>query len=598
MKRIRGWIALLLVVAVCFGCLTPVRANAEAQPDAYPESDHPYANNTDKLWTYTYPVYTDRLFVTFSAACEVEDKDSLYVEYYGEGYWMTSIGIVPDGTPQTICIPNRTFRIGLISDDADTGYGFSIDRISPQPPADVCAVRCAYGRSSVMDCCPADASDGGITLPGAYLFDRLKTAQGVLIGWEAPGGNRYYYTDDRDRLPLISPEDLVPGELVDFSPVFCPNEETYTVNIRYDGRTQSATGIPGRTLHMSTANFGTITEEGAIYGWRNDDGVEYQYPTDTLTLDNAPYTPAGGETVTLTTPLVCPLSVRPEETFAFDNDNGKDDYFMTASQKRQLFKNYTFATMLTPFAPIGALLGLITATIYPRWPQNGVCCAFPQLILMQHAGKIDLPAIQGVENMDELQLWDPQTGEVHEELVGTLSYYNGASQAAFVCCNMAIEPGSDAFKAQSQALYDAVESGKPAVIFYFPGKETHPFSSARAQQTLEHLKNRDLYALVEGVAGMHSVLLTGAYTALDGRHIFFGYDSNGNSKQWGIGYVSGEAQVFELSADFGNFELGPYNWTTDPAVFTPFRLDQTTNPLLWAKNFFRSLGALITKKPY
>ncbi|MBR4727057.1 MAG: hypothetical protein IK080_04120 [Clostridia bacterium] len=598
MKRIRGWIALLLVVAVCFGCLTPVRANAEAQPDAYPESDHPYANNTDKIWTYTYPENTDRLFVTFSAACEVGNGDSIYLEYYGEGYWMTTRGVIPDGTAQTICIPNRTFRIGLISDDADTGYGFSIDRISPQPPADLCAVRCAYGRSSVIECCPADAADAGITLPGAYAFDRLTTAQGVLIGWEAPSGNRYYYTDDPEQLPLISPEDLIPGELVDLSPVYCPKEETYTVSIRYHGRTQSATGIPGRALRLPDTYFGSITAEGAICGWSSDAGLEYQYPSAALTLDGAPYTPPGGETVTLTTPLVCPLSVRPEETFSFDNDNGKDDYFMTSSQKWQLFKNYSFATMLTPFAPIGALLGLITATIYPSWPQNGVCCAFPQLILMQHAGKIDLPATQGVENMDELQLWDPQTDEVNEELAGTLSYYNGASQAAFVCCNMAIEPGSAAFKAQSQALYEAVESGKPAVIFYFPGSKTHPFSAERSQQNLTHLKSRDFYGLVENIAEMHSVLLTGAYTAADGRHIFFGYDSNGNSKQWGIGYVSGEARVYEMSADFGAFELGPFNWTTDPDVFAPFRLDQPTNPLLWAKNFFRSLGALITKKPY
>ncbi|MCL5742391.1 MAG: M12 family metallo-peptidase, partial [Acidobacteria bacterium] len=96
-----------------------------------PESDHPYANNTDKTWTYTLPQGAASLNVTFDSRTSVEPGyDFIYIS--------DANGTPISGSPftgaslsnRTISVPGATVKIRLTSDSSTVDYGFKVTSIT------------------------------------------------------------------------------------------------------------------------------------------------------------------------------------------------------------------------------------------------------------------------------------------------------------------------------------------------------------------------------------------------------------------------------------------------------------------------------------
>ena len=92
---------------------------------AWPESEHPYANNSDITWTYTHPQAAGMLMFTFSDKCYLADGDSIIVKD-GNGYQVSAY-YGTDAAGASNMIGGNTFTIELHTNDEGVGYGFSID---------------------------------------------------------------------------------------------------------------------------------------------------------------------------------------------------------------------------------------------------------------------------------------------------------------------------------------------------------------------------------------------------------------------------------------------------------------------------------------
>lgn len=92
-----------------------------------PESDHPYADNTDRTWTYTVAGSPSSIKVAFDAQTQVESGyDFIYVmdkngnNILGSPFTATSLA----GATKTVT--GDTVKIRLTSDDSYTYYGFKV----------------------------------------------------------------------------------------------------------------------------------------------------------------------------------------------------------------------------------------------------------------------------------------------------------------------------------------------------------------------------------------------------------------------------------------------------------------------------------------
>ena len=95
--------------------------------ELYPESNHPYRNNENKTYFFSYPNATEYI-VKFSDLTELESNfDYVYI-YNSDGNLVGKY----TGTQlksKEIIIKSNNFRIILTSDSSQTKYGFSIDKI-------------------------------------------------------------------------------------------------------------------------------------------------------------------------------------------------------------------------------------------------------------------------------------------------------------------------------------------------------------------------------------------------------------------------------------------------------------------------------------
>ena len=93
----------------------------------YLESAHPYSNNMDETWTYTHPVETDYLKVTFSNDTETESNyDFIYLTD------ITNMPVRYTGSElagKDIYLRGQSFTIRLTSDGSVTSYGFAITSV-------------------------------------------------------------------------------------------------------------------------------------------------------------------------------------------------------------------------------------------------------------------------------------------------------------------------------------------------------------------------------------------------------------------------------------------------------------------------------------
>ena len=92
----------------------------------YPESDHPYEDNSNITWKFTYPGDAEMLQITFSEDTKTESCDYIYITD-SEGNETSYSGDALSG--KTITVPGKNFTIRLTSDGSVVYYGFAITSI-------------------------------------------------------------------------------------------------------------------------------------------------------------------------------------------------------------------------------------------------------------------------------------------------------------------------------------------------------------------------------------------------------------------------------------------------------------------------------------
>ena len=97
----------------------------------YLESDHPYSNYSDRIYTYKYTEdeSVEALRVTFSEKTETEDyHDRIYVyDQYGKQI-ASYTGVIG---AQSVVVPGNSFSIRLTSDSSNVAYGFEVVGVAP-----------------------------------------------------------------------------------------------------------------------------------------------------------------------------------------------------------------------------------------------------------------------------------------------------------------------------------------------------------------------------------------------------------------------------------------------------------------------------------
>ena len=97
------------------------------ETDCVLESEHPYANNSTKTWTYTHPGEADALKVTFAKRTSFEKNyDELHItDASGETKQYTGREL----SGVTLTLPGNHFELQLTSDESVQDYGFRIVRV-------------------------------------------------------------------------------------------------------------------------------------------------------------------------------------------------------------------------------------------------------------------------------------------------------------------------------------------------------------------------------------------------------------------------------------------------------------------------------------
>ena len=107
------------------------RTAAGGGANGFPESDHPYANNTDKTYTYTLPGGAPALSVTFDARTAVENGyDFIYISDANGNQISGSPFTGSTLANRTVTVPGANVKIRLISDGSMTDYGFKITSVT------------------------------------------------------------------------------------------------------------------------------------------------------------------------------------------------------------------------------------------------------------------------------------------------------------------------------------------------------------------------------------------------------------------------------------------------------------------------------------
>lgn len=533
MKKI---LSIILVISLLSGLL----ALSSFAESAYPESEHNYANNTDKVWTYQGADDTEKMIITFS-----EDFDLGLYEYYDnriviedknltqevvdaiekDGYYEKGdilqilyeddfeIYYERELAGESILVYGNYFEIRLISDASGTAYGFKIDKIE----------------EIKYDVNPDDDDE--------EEPEEEKTPEN--------SGIVNYYIDGK----------------IESSEYFYDGEEIQ-LDRYYHARHKS-------------------NENRAIVGWKTENGTELYYKTKYSTDVYTGIIAQAGKEYNLY-PIYCKLGMTTEEVYSFNNtgdvfDHGFVSYVYTPKIFGRQFIDWLATFGLSPMLPL-ALIGIVFNTAY--WPYmefDGSCCGFPITTILQHYGKIDLLSEQGVDKVSELK--------PTEELQSKINFYNNAAEIAHLVNHWAFEPGTEEYTRQLKDLYAALEEGTPVYFEFYPRGDPPLISIA------DHFKNHTDGTFIDSINGAHGILLDGAFTDNEGNHILLGWDNNSEF------YSNGRADTLMINADFTEISYGRilngFAWNEDLSTFESFPTEGLPNPFAWHINFIEHIFELI-----
>lgn len=335
----------------------------------YPESRHSYEDNTSDVKTYVHPETVEGLFVTFSENTYTEPAslsrlsgskgglftdsifpvgirktgDTVRIEYgdgllYGEFQGDELAG-------QTLYLPSDSFRVILTSDSTVNGYGYSIDSISTDPPADIAKI--IYTVDSVRYV--TTYKEGGqFYLP--YSFKNKLYEDKAVVGWQTGEGDKYYY-DNMGINKAPSPD------------MSDPSKSDDELLREYRRWLYGCDFLPegGKTYEMSPIFCPVSITSGEVYSFTNSSRI------------------------------FC---------------KNTDGYFYTQEHYFHQFLDYGATFALSPLAPAAAVACAVITLYWPGSEWNGSCCGFPITVLLQHYGKIDMLSEQGVSSVSELEPTD------------------------------------------------------------------------------------------------------------------------------------------------------------------------------------------------
>jgi hypothetical protein len=111
-----------------FGATANATVSVTSNP--LPESPHPYNNNQDQTWVYTYPGYCTAIGLTFDGQTKVASGDNVHVT---DAYSSPAPGSPFSSTTlagQTVYVPGTTARVRLVSNASGTDYGFKVNSVT------------------------------------------------------------------------------------------------------------------------------------------------------------------------------------------------------------------------------------------------------------------------------------------------------------------------------------------------------------------------------------------------------------------------------------------------------------------------------------
>lgn len=540
----------VLSVILVISLLASVLGISAFAAEAYPESEHDYANNSNQVWTYENPDHSAGMEITFSDECYFEpyfyydgrygavpeehltqevvdsiEKNGYYEKgdlllIYADGYYNVFTG--DDLAGKTIVIEGSCLTIELYSDSSVTAYGFKIDSIKSagNEPLSGETVAVNYfidGKKVSTEGCLEGRE---IKLSKEYSFKR--NGNDVIVGWKTEDGKETYYKTEYD---------------YDYS---------------YDDD-------EGYYIYDDTSGTGIIAQGDKEYNFY---------------------------------PIYCKVGLGAEEVYSFRNGQNFDhdfgEYYYTREAFSHLFIDWLSTFGFSPMLPLG-ILGLVFITYF--WPnlKTGACCGFAITSLLQHYGKIDILSEQGVDNVREL--------EPTEDIQSVINSYNNAAVAAHLVNHWAFDPGTKEYTRQLKDLYATLEAGTPVYFELYSSPEGIPLKAV--SQILKDPFNNSPLSLFDVAGGSHGIVLTGAYTNDKGDHILLGYDNNST------GYSHGSFDIYRIDPDFTEIDDGCYyggennalsgfTWNDDMSVYESFPTEGIPNPFAWHVEFIQHIFELIS----
>ena len=108
--------------------------SAHGLAESYPESAHPYAENSDITWTYTHPEAAYALKITFSADTALEQGFDFLAVTGDDGVQQKFTGTSLQG--KTVFVLGSSFTLRLTSDSSVNEYGFTVTAVEAAAQAE------------------------------------------------------------------------------------------------------------------------------------------------------------------------------------------------------------------------------------------------------------------------------------------------------------------------------------------------------------------------------------------------------------------------------------------------------------------------------